>query len=215
MRSNLKILALAVTAALALSGVLASTASAWFTWEGEGDPPTATGSAAGFQVFHSTKEELVCEGVTFDSGTVFGGMITATPTYSNCIVSTALGAFQAHVEPKGCDIELHTDWAMSLVCPKDTEMQVSVTFLGMKFPCLTFPSQLHGSAENRTVTYTNEGSGASADILVAVAVEGMEYTRDGPCGSGTATNGGYFGAITVKGDDPTSKKQIGISWDDH
>lgn len=214
--TNTRILTLAVTAALALSGVLASTASAWFTWEGNGDPPIATGSAAGFQVFYNAKEELSCEGVSFDNATVFGGMITATPTFSKCIYTGEKFSFPAHVEPTSCDLEFHTDWAMSVECPSSTEMHVSITVpIFGKMNCLTIPSQKHGGLENKTVTYTNQGSGASADILVSSDVKGIEYTRQGLCGEGVFEDGGFIGDITVKGDDPTTKKQIGISWDDH
>lgn len=215
MAHNLKVLTLAVVAALALCAVAASSASAWFTWEGEGDPPIATGSAAGIQVFYNGKEELGCEEISFDSSTVFGGLITATPTFGKCTLTGEGFSYPAHVEPTSCHLELHTDWAMGVDCPSSTEMHVSITVLGMKLNCLTIPSQTQGGPENRTVTYTNEGSGASADIRVSAAVEGIEYTRQGVCGEGTFTDGGYIGEITVKGDDPTTKKQIGISWDDH
>lgn len=212
---NLKVLTLAVVAALAMCALAASSASAWFTWEGEGDPPIATGSAAGFQVFYNAKEELGCEEVSFDNSTVFGGLITVAPTFGKCTLTGEGFSYPAHVEPTSCHLEFHTDWALGVDCPTETEMHVSITVGGLKFNCLTIPSQKHGERDNKTVFYTNEGSGATSDILVSVLAEGLEYTKQGVCGEGAFNDGGYTGEITVKGDDPVSKKQIGISWDDH
>jgi hypothetical protein len=217
MTHKLKTFGFALVAVLALNAAIAASASAWFTWEEEEkkDPPIATGSSVGFQLLYNEKEELTCKAVSFDNGTVFGGVITATPTFNECTLVSSGGTLTAFVEMTSCDFEFHTDWAMGIVCPNGTEAHVSVTVLGVKTKCLTIPSQSQGGSKEKTVTYSNTGSGATADVDVEVNVKGLEYKRGGVCGSGTFEDGGYIGEITVKGDDQKTKNQIGISWDEH
>jgi hypothetical protein len=211
---NLKILGLTLFAALALSATAASSASAWFTWEEmeTKDPPTATGSAAGIQIFHATEEEISCKKLSFDSGKVFGGYITAIPTYSECTIHSPKGTFTAHIDFTSCEYKFHTDYNIELSCPQNVEAHVYVTVLGLKLNCLTIPGQ---GTKPPNLQYFNEGTGASSDIRIAASVEGLEFTRQGPCGEGTVTDGGYVGEITVTGDDAKTGKQIGISWDNH
>jgi hypothetical protein len=207
---NLKTLGLTLVAVFALSAVSASSASAWFDWEGE-KHPTATGSNLGVLIFATATEELSCEGLTFENGEVDGAEIKATPTFSKCTFTSGESSLPADFEPDGCKFVFHTDQKMELDCPAGKEIHVSLTLGKTKFNCLTIPEQ---TPKTPTAFFTNEGTGASRDIRVKAAVEGIKYTKKGFCGSGAFENGGFHGEMTIKGDNAEGK-QVGIWWTEH
>ncbi len=205
---KLKTLGLALVAALALSAVGAASASAWFDWEGE-KHPTPTGSAKSIQVFATKTEELSCEELSFDGGEIDGAEIKATPTFGKCTF-TGETSLPADVDSAGCQLAFHTDSKMEIDCPAGKEIHVSVTVGKLKLDCLTIPEQ---TPKTPAALFTNQGTGASRDILVKSEVEGIKYTRKGACGSGTFEDASYHGEITVKGD--TDGKQVGVWWTEH
>lgn len=211
MTRNFKVFGLALTAALALGAVAASTSSAWFAWEEEKEPnpPVATAKAVGTQFFHTKEQQVTCEGVSFDEGKVFGGSITGVPTYSGC--KLAGSGLTVHIEFTNCEYVFHTKPEGEISCDSGVEAHIKVTFLGMKLNCLTIPGQQPTSP---VVDFINQGTGSNRDIRVLSKLTGIEYTKQGFCGEGTADDGSYTGEITVTGETPKGTP-IGIEWQEN
>lgn len=233
MTRNLKALGLALVAVFAMSAVVASAASAQdkFT-TANGNPAYLHGEQVGpiaenqFGINHT--ENLVhCENATFEStGTVANGAEKAVvhPTYTGC--TSPFG--EATVDTTGCDYVLtgttethektetggtETDATVNLECPGG-EGVIKVTSAGCTMTMSPASNQnLLG------VTYTNEGSGSTADVKVHVTVDKIHLTANFICQLGglpaTSESGYLTETVTVKGyqgeDKPNPANQVGIS----
>lgn len=209
MTRTLKMFGISLVAALLFSAVSAASAFAWFDWEGEAHP-TSTASALGIQVFGGEAEELSCKTLAFSSGEVDGAEITGVPTYGECTYTAAETSLEAKVDSNGCELVFHTDGKFELECPTGKQIEITVKALGIFRPCVDVDAQ---TPKTPTVSFTNQGTGASRDIHAAVEASGIKYERTGVCGSASLENGSYIGEITIKGD--SGGKQVGIWWTEH
>lgn len=72
------------------------------------------------------------------------------------------------------------------------EVDVQVFLLGTWLKCFKIPAQ---TPTGGGVTYTNSG----AYVQVSAEITGIEYTKEGACGSGTGNNATYSGSATIAG----------------
>ncbi|HEX2097323.1 MAG TPA: hypothetical protein VHF50_08150 [Solirubrobacterales bacterium] len=212
MTRYLKVLGLALVAALAMSVTAASSASATnFKFHSEGTSTVLTGSQhAQNDVFTTDGGTVSCSNATY-SGTQSGATVESvevTPTYSGC---TAFGFINVPIHVNGCKYKFGTSTtnyqgAVHVVCGSKP---IEITAPGCT---VTVGTQ----TPDGNATYTNVGSGTTREVTVDVNLSGIDYTEhdtfeggcEGPTGT-LKTNGTYKGAALVTGE--TSKKaHLGI-----
>jgi hypothetical protein len=212
MSRKLKVIGLAALAVLAVSAVSASAAhAAQFTSQAQ--KTFLHGVQATQNVFTTVAGEVKCNVATFEGtqeGTADGGLgftsqeAIVHPTYSSC---TAFG-FPAEVNTDSCQYTLTAGGQVTILnCT--TPIKITIPIAGCN---VTVGNQ----GPLSSVSYDNEGSGSTADILVTSAVTGIHYiSSGGSCGSaGEHTDGKYTGSVTVKGySDSGHTTQVGIAWD--
>ena len=213
MNRNLRTLVLCVVAAFAFSAMVASSASAWFTWEPEVENRVTTAKALTPQSFENAKFKVSCEAIAFDEGKVFGAEITAKPTYSGCTYTEGGTTLSATIEFTSCTYMFHTERKIGLEieCPAGVEAHIFVKFLGTNQKCLTIPAQ-HPTQPK--VDYFNSGTKTEMDIKLLSTVQGIEYTKQGICGEGVANDITYTGEMTVTAETAT-KEPLSLTWDEH
>lgn len=218
MTRNLKALGLALFAALALSAMAASAASAKHHFGAPKAPTDVTGSQGTQHIFTTEAGEVKCNTATFSGtqGSASTSEVTITPHYTGC---TAFGFASTHVKFNGCDYTFTTPTVditpgeftsepPHVLCPGTSVVEITPTipFFGTSVCTVTVEPQTPTSGH---VLYKNEGSGDTRDVLVTSKVEGIHYTvhgGGGTCGtteSGgktiTHTDGKYTGTVTLKG----------------
>jgi len=203
MNRNLKVLGLALVAALAMTALVASAAQA----NNEGKftatsyPGTLHGEDTGTHVFTAAGGTVNCTNATFTgSFTEASKTQTITPEYSGC---TAFGFIGATVTMNGCDYLFHLtgtgaggayNSTVDLVCPAGKEITIDAG------PCMiSLPGQtgLPGS------TFTNSG-GTPSDVTNhanVTGITGVLKKENALCffTAGHFTNGTYKGSTTVTG----------------
>jgi hypothetical protein len=202
MLRNLRALGLTIVAALAISAVGASTASAAPQFHFETEHTIITG-------MQITGNEL-----TFDSGKVkcgvakFGGTsavfttttMTLTPTFENCKIKKGEAEAEATITHNGCAFVFHLGTntehltgTMGIECP-DFPIEIDAP------ECtITVPEQ----GNLGTVTYKNEGEETTRSVIFDMNLSGIHYVEHGAgCENETETtnNGSYTGQITVTGE---------------
>jgi hypothetical protein len=195
MKSNLKVLGLALAAVFAMSALAAGSASA-AKYHSEVETTWTHSHTTSVHIFHTNVGTVTCETTTTTShttGTGSGSDWTTTttksaPTYSKC---TAFG-FPAEVKMNGCEYEFLEPNASlvassKILCPTGKTIEI----VAVGFCTMTVGAQSPGG----TVAFTNEGSGSSRVVKTVSSVSSIVY--GGNCGSGT--NGTYTGTSTVKG----------------
>ena len=210
MTRKIKALGLAFVAVLAMSAVASSAAQATTLTASAGVYPiTVKGEQATENIFTiGGNRQAKCANAVFDGvGTIAAPTeeVTLTPTYSNCTV-TVLGSSIDMTVTFPCHYLLTSSGLGHLVC--NTEGGTNVQ--------LHFYSGLGGAhtEANEICTYvikpqtiekadfTNQGSGATADVLITATAEkiAMERTKGtlGACGA-VAQEATYTGTITAKG----------------
>jgi hypothetical protein len=213
MTRNLKVLGLALVAALAMSAVAASAASAvQHTVVTTANPTYFTGNQATQNIFSTPAGEVKCNTTLF-TGSITGtsnSSVETTPTYSGCEHSL-VGA--APVKNEGCKYLLtgNTTEAgheghgvVHVVCGAGKHITIELSGVFGLVNCnLTIGSQ---TPTKGGVNYTQQGSGTTHDILVTATVEEIAYTKvpksgGSGCGlvGGNGHDGKYFGSVTVKG----------------
>lgn len=207
MTRNLKILGLAVVAALALSAVVASGASAKHHFAAPNAPTDGTGSQTTQNIFTTSGGEVKCNTATFSGtqGAIRSSSVSVTPAYSGC---TAFGFATTHVKMNGCTYEFTTPTVNlgggqftgeppHVRCPAGAQIEITPTFFGsvctVKVPPQT-PTSGH-------VLYQNQGVDATRDVLVTSGVTGIHYTVQpgGTLCGASGTNGSYTGSVTLRG----------------
>jgi hypothetical protein len=209
MKSNLKILGLALVAVFAMCAVAAGSASA-AKYHSEIKTTTTHSHTTSEHIFHTNVGTVVCKTTTthsHETGTeaAANDWTTTTaksaPTYSSC---TAFG-FTAEVKMNGCEYEFGEPNASNeahsnVICPAGKTIEIKA----IGFCTMTVGAQ---TGTTGAVTFTNEGSGNTRSVKAVSAVSGIVY--GGNCGSGT--NGTYTGTTVNKGySDEAMTKQVGI-----
>jgi hypothetical protein len=212
MLRNLKALGLALVAAFALSAVGASAASAQFV-SGSHETILTAESTSETQAFVNSEGLAVsCTGVDI-ANTIVGTSqetVAGQPVYSGCsIVVPGVGSFNAFVTTTGCTYvftlapdEVHVE------CHEGKQIEVKGEFVPpFKSKCLDIGSQTPTEA---AVSYTNKGSGSTADVEIVSGVEGVTYTETGICGEGTFNDADYTGSVTVTGES-SEKNHVSVA----
>lgn len=227
MKRNLKVLGLAVVAALALSGVVAQAALAvdhTFEVTASSADLKATNSLHGPEgeetsahVLSAGAAKISCAEAHFSgkAPTQTADSVTLKPEYKNCTI----GANPAQVVVNGCEYTFDSDTTAN---PAETTSGESGTVVVCKgggtievkaAGCIiTFGEQgpLHG------VTYTNEGSEPTG-VGTTAHVFGIKYTTNkvfacqlaGFPASGAGSNGTYLGNATLKAYETGTENQVG------
>lgn len=223
---NLKALGLALVAIFAMCAVAAQGASAEDLFHSEVEHTILDARALNNQVFVTPVGSVECESLsveaTLSAKTV--AEITAAPTYgkpnlpesehakTECKANIAGSLLDTRVTFTECHY-LFTSATNAtghhithVVCPTGQEIHIEPFILGKYRKCFTIPTQ---TPTGGGVQMTNHGAGATRDITLNATVEGIEYTKEGSCGTGTANDATYNGESTVTGTD-TAGNQVGI-----
>ena len=216
---NLKTLGLALVAAFALSAVLASAASAEFTFDEAASTLTAKGVSPTqkFVITDSEGEEegkSTCEEVGVGSGgTGLGTVeseITIEPVYSeDCTLSLGEATFEAEVDANGCHYLFTTETlnAVHIICSNEegTEaegksIEITAKILGSYRQCIKIHAQ---TPTEPTIHYDNKTNSETGkmDVLMTVTVKGITYEKVGLCKGevNESNNADYEGEVTVTG----------------
>ena len=211
MALNLKAFGLTLIAALVMSAVAASAASAvnhHFT--GTAGDALSSESIGGGQIFEMTTGEgkgKECKKVGIEKGTVPAGTVTSfgvVPKYDECKTFNPTGA--ANVKQEGCEFVFTGNTTqgnptggehanLDIVCPEGKSIITQVT--GLKLNCNTvYPQEV-----KHAVRYENETTAGSGKthVRVKVTAHGILSKTIGICAEApeTHTNGSYTGDITV------------------
>ena len=203
---NLKVLALAVGAVLALTAMMASAASA-AEYTASAYPATATGAnTKGSEVFTTEGGKVECNS-HFVTGSITEptSTITVTPTYTSC---EAFGFLEATVNMEGCDYVFHVSGTgpftntVDVVCPTGKSIKIVASSCRV---------EIKGQEKLGSVAVSNVGSG----ILAKPNVTGIAYTvtQDGfLCpfgGTGNKTGATYTGEVTLS--NTVAEQSISVS----
>lgn len=212
MSRNLKVLGLALVAALALTALVGSTAQANENGKFTAASYTSTGSGidTGTHEFTAAGGSVKCSHATF-SGTSSAASTTQTitPVYEEC---TAFGFVGATVTMNGCDYLFHLTGTgaggsyngnVDLVCPENKEVTIDAG------PCTI---HIPGQTGLGPVSFTNGTSGGLSDITNHANVNNIEGTlvkNNFLCffTAGPFTGGKYTGTTTITGKNSEGKPQ--------
>jgi hypothetical protein len=201
---NLKFLGLALVAALAMSSVVASMASADVITSESGGVTTVSGSQEGTDVFKVDEGEVKCSNVTY-SGSFNSGESSGlvTPAYSGC---TFVGLI-ATIDMNSCQYRVNvtggasTEGSIDIVCPGTNEITVTAP-AGVPKCVIHIPAQ----TDRTQVTGTNVGSGTTRELTLDININNIKYSKTsgsaetGNCKTADNTTGGeYIGKATVTG----------------
>lgn len=210
MARNLKALGLAIVAALALSGIIASAASAGEL--GSDGPVTLNGEEIGEaneNRLTSFGSFVSCAGSTYTAHkydvtphefiATPAKTVTVTPHYVNC-KSTALG-FATTVDMNSCDYVFHFNSANNNVlatvdCSGESHIEVTSNIFGSH--CTTTILENETGYEGLSAADNEDGT-----ITLSGTVTGIEAHREGPgCPGGTSstTEGALHQNILVSGE---------------
>lgn len=195
----LKMLGLAIVAALALSAVVASAASA-SKFQSANYPAKITGSQVGEHVFTIESElKTKCKKATFEGSlSAASETLTITPTYSECtsfgISSTIKFNECTYVFHAGAELSAnHFAGTTDVSCPAGKVITITTA---------TCEVQVGAQTGLGSLEYVNEASGK---VTVKANVTGIKYnkTKDGflcPLnGTGTKEDGKYEGETLTEG----------------
>lgn len=196
---NMKVLGLAVVAVLAMSAVVAASASAAFNAENEGTT-LLSGSQTNTHEFTVNTGTVTCTTATF-AGSQSGktsSTLSITPTYEGC-TNSLLGSMSVNMN--GCTYLFHTEATtgepingkVDVVCSGTNEIEVKRTS-GVQVCTVKVPAQTGLGA----VKYTNK----SGSVEVEAEVTGLHYSQSGALclgGTGSFTNGTYKGKVLESG----------------
>jgi hypothetical protein len=208
MKRNLEVFGLALVMAVALSAVVASAASAHFTFGA--DSATLTATALNNQTFRTTgtpgeTSEVSCTAIGVGSAT-FGTEeteLTAHPEYGGTCTITVEGILTgvaAQVITKGCNYIFTTTAAdnVHLECDEGKQIEITAFILGKFRPCLDIHAQTPTIA---LVDYHNGTNAATTkmDVEVEWTVTGITYEKTGSCAFGVieGNDAKYTGNFTL------------------
>jgi hypothetical protein len=187
---NAKILGLAIVAALALTAVMASAASAT-NFTAASYPVKISGTQTESHKFTVGGGTVTCTTATFAGElTAASETLTINPTYSNCTAFGFIGAKVTGFSSTGCDFKFYAGGATDLLCSSgDVVIDAG--------ECSVTLSEQKNLTKN---TFTNNATGT---VTVGTNVSGIHavVTSTGfcPIGGGTYTNATYTGQTLVEG----------------
>ncbi len=215
---SLKLLGLALVAALAINAVAVGMASA-DVLTSEKSVTTLTGTQEGEDVFEVDGGKVTCTHVTY-SGTLTASSsssVTVTPTYTGC---TFVG-LAATVTMNGCDYLVtinsavgNTTGNVDIVCPTGNEVTVTAPSIG------TAKCIVHVPPQNNLTTSTGTnltGAGTTKELTLDINITNISYSQTkgtaetGNCETKDNTTGGkYTGKALITGENSTATEHIGI-----
>ncbi|HEY1853020.1 MAG TPA: hypothetical protein VGG40_00405 [Solirubrobacterales bacterium] len=139
---------------------------------------------------------LKCTKQVFQSAEIIGtNWLTSSlaPELSGC---TFIGQ-TATANTSGCKIVLTASSSVAGTMAISCEAGKSITYTANTSKCtVTIPAQEPGTP---TISFTNEGSGATRTILVTWSVSGITYTSSGGACGTSGSNGKLSGTVKLKG----------------
>jgi hypothetical protein len=206
MTRNLKVLGLALVAALAMSALAASAASATYSFGAPNAPTDGTGSQIGTNIFTTGAGTVECTSATFSGtqGSESSSDVTISPHYTGCTAFTIVGT---HVKMNGCTYTFTTPTvdlgggeftgeSPHVICTGENQIEITPTGFFGSICTVKIPGQTPTSGH---VIYKNEGEGTTRVVKVTATVGGIHFTSSGGiCGS-SGTNGSYEGSVTLRG----------------
>jgi hypothetical protein len=197
---KLRTLGLTLVAAFAISGAIASSASA-DELTAELYPITLTSNSNSLE-FTFTSGGADCVNSKY-VGTVTGATttISLSAEHSGCL---AFG-FPAAIDMNGCTLLFHiagesstSFGSLDFVCSEKKEVTITASSAGtLKCTVHVPPQHLSG-----IVKYSNVGTGSTREIVINVNVGGISYTHTkgsglGACTGGSSTTGSLFAEIPL------------------
>jgi len=202
---NLKFLGLALVAALAMSSVLVSMASADVITSESGGVTTAKGTGS-LGVFKVHGGEVKCSVVSYSGSFSSGGSTASvTPTYEKC----SFAGLSATIDMNTCSYKVNinggssTEGTVDVVCTKaGDEITVTAPSVGTKKCIVHVPAQTGLTSG----TGTNIGSGTTREITLDINITNIKYSQTagtaetGNCATADNTTlGTYTGTAIVTG----------------
>ena len=192
MTRSLKALGLALVAALALTALAVSSASA-AEFHSESEHTSLTGSQEVRNTFSVNAGTVHCETATF-SGTSNSATTTElkiVPTFQGCKITTVtLETLEAVVDWPHCWIILTPSGIKHIGCTISLTIRVTAPLCTITVHPQTISSD----------DFTNVGAGTTRSVTLTSTATGIAYTQSSLCpggGGGSFTNGTYSGAIAT------------------
>jgi len=208
MTRYLKTLGLALVAALALTAVVASAASAAAQFHSEAENTTVEATQTSNHVFTTPAGKVTCKEMTA-TGTQAKKTdisITLVPVYKLCTTATIFGTINVNVDfaTGKCEYTFTSETGEVHIFCTNPGGVITIEGPGCK---ITVPPQTVKKA-----VYTNAAT-VPKHITVTPEVSGIKSTATGAfCSStGESTTGTYTGTATAKGF--SGGKQVGIWWE--
>ncbi len=205
MTRNLKVLVLGLVAALALTAVAASSASAFTKFKADTGTTSFKGSVAGTFKTITNAGTIECTSGTF-RGMVTSGSEPATIETSDSTAAAgeteagkkgfeASGCtffiFGVQIRNNGCQFRFHAPTGGTTGLVDIVNGGGACSTEGLTFEALGCKLHFRPQAGLSSVTYSNSGSGTGKSVKVQPnPISGITYTAEGcPSGNGTASNG--------------------------
>jgi hypothetical protein len=208
MSRKLKVIGLAAIAVLAVTAMSASAAQAAPKFTSTSSSTFLKGEQKTANVFTTNGGKVECSGALFETPTAQKGTelasVTVHPTYTGC---KAFG-LSATIETTGCNYVLAAAGTATIECESGKSIKISI-------PAGACSITVGAQGPLSSVSYTNEGSGTTASVLVTANVSGITYTSTGGACGTSGTNGTYTGTVLTKGFTATGGggSQVGLAWD--
>ena len=214
---NLKFLGLALVAAIAMTSVTASVASADVI-TAEATSTTLTGAQEGTDVLRVHAGEAKCNTVKYSGSltAVSSPSFTLTPTFTGCIFV----GLSSTINMNGCSFKFNinpaagnTTVTIDLVCAAGHEMTVTAPSSGTPKCIVHIPAQTGlGPA-----SFVNVGSMTTREITGSLSITNLKYSQTsgtamtGNCATAdSTTDGTYTGKALVTGENSAGTAHIGI-----
>ncbi len=207
MTRNLKVLVLGLVAALALTAVAASSASAFTKFKADTGTTSFKGSQAGTAKFVTNAGTIECTGGTFRGMVTSGAETTTVETGESSAAAgeTEFGKkgiewsgctffiFGVSIPSNGCQFRFHAPTGGTTGLVDVVNGGGTCATEGITFAALGCKLHIRPQTGLSSVTYSNSGSGTGKSVKVEPnPVTGITYTAEGcPAGNGTASNGTY------------------------
>jgi hypothetical protein len=202
---NLKFLGLALVAALAMSSVAVSMASADVITSESGGVTSVSGSQEGTDAFKVHGGQVNCTTVTY-TGSFSSGASSAlvTPHYTTC----TFAGLAATIAMNGCQYRVNvtggtsTEGSVDIVCTGSNEITVTAPSVGKAKCIVHVPAQ----TDLTSGTVTKLGSGTTRELTLDINITNIKYSQTmgtaetGNCATADNTTGGtYTGTALVTG----------------
>jgi hypothetical protein len=212
MNRKVRCIIVACMAFCAMAGMASAAQAAKF--HAESSPTFLLGNQSEKNVFTVNGKTVECSTAKFEAeftGTELSKLEKVHPTYSGC---TAFG-LEATVTTTGCTYTFNEptgtsspySGTVSIVCETGHEIEINAGF-GI---CHV---KVGSQANKSSVTYTDEGTGATRSVLVKANVSGITSTVSGSeliCGANGTQSATYKGSVLTKGySNSTHTTQHGI-----